>query len=1031
MDTTNFNGFHEFVNSTPESPRYLAIKSGKIEATANKNEKASIHEISNVVDQILENTEYHQLADLNVLKQTLQILTVKLISPSGILSNLASFLSVPQQDRMIAQIEKINHIIQKKESLLPNELEILNSFIKGINESASDTALEKLFKLEKNVRYFLNKFEGNRSPHILQLQKEYTKLLSLIVSHVQLNTIFQQSLEQNSIAVAAPLNLTQLFHLESNLSQHLELLGAIRNQLGLNFEVETKLKQLYVQVKSLLQKYKEQVIHSSSHLATAAAAQTGKAFQAAQTSFNKMAKQKKLAERVKKAGRQPIYFEMDAVFKKSARAPEEEERVIKQLFDLSSPEGLVPSIEIRRSQAMQYGIANDIGRGFRLDRLNSTAKGTIVDRLTPEDRRIWDAHYANKDFGRAEELAWEETNWFVRKSGKNAWRKVTFKQLRALYWKEKLSAETLVRMEGTALAKPLRKNLEDPSFLKALNLPVESADFPQIPYFVPNLEEQRQKEAFEICEKCRWIYLDPASGKQKISNFKTVLNLYLNNQLDPKAITPSGTKLPSEDQILLACNVKWHLMAPDVMTNEPGQALGKIRAKPFIREMDIVGPNEDERFVAAALKRITPASEFDLILTAEYQFQDLHGDNLGIMPAGNEEYDKFNEIIFLANGYQMNFNNLLKDYLEGFISPNTVITFKDNGRTVSAPLKQLADLKKALEVPWKFCFFDTDLSLNEGNTLVLDVKDRDGTKSIEHLIPIRSWLLRVPYKDNYLSSECLEKLLASEDRDLRIQRWAAREDAAVFASLPEDARAELQRMLKPILDEYSLSGMRKQLQGNTLEDLRRAFIERIIKEEPIWTLLQRTLPRKYADLPVEKRRKIALELFPRITTGQQNALQQRQTNRKNYLNNWSNLNQTYTAVEPLLASITGFMAGPTPLDSLKKESYQNQLQGIERLHPNEQLRHLQLLQRNLLAEIHPSYFNLLKIMYPLLADAYTLSRFALGSDEAAGEAIGYMSIQGLIIEANKKRITPEMQKLIDKLRPNLDLSHPLVGHWTE
>jgi hypothetical protein len=84
-------------------------------------------------------------------------------------------------------------------------------------------------------------------------------------------------------------------------------------------------------------------------------------------------------------------------------------------------------------------------------------------------------------------------------------------------------------------------------------------------------------------------------------------------------------------------------------------------------------------------------------------------------------------------------------------------------------------------------------------------------------------------------------------------------------------------------------------------------------------------------------------------------------------------------------------------------------------------------------ECYPTYFNLMKAMYPLLADAYYLNQVAYGEDKA-GESVGFFGrpLEEAISEVQKGygRGTPE-RRVADLLQEKINTTPntSFFGDW--
>lgn len=152
------------------------------------------------------------------------------------------------------------------------------------------------------------------------------------------------------------------------------------------------------------------------------------------------------------------------------------------------------------------------------------------------------------------------------------------------------------------------------------------------------------------------------------------------------------------------------------------------------------------------------------------------------------------------------------------------------------------------------------------------------------------------------------------------------------------------------------------------------------------------------DQAEKNRMKIAAQLFPRLTNAQQKALIERQENRSTYLKDIKALeNFTGTASE-LEQFLYDFIFKPTtPLSSYDRLDMENL---IISFNGNRSL--LLGAQQMLVERTRPTYFNLMKSMYPLLADAYQLADLMTTKP---GRKIGlFISPLELIIEEVKKNM---------------------------
>jgi hypothetical protein len=458
--------------------------------------------------------------------------------------------------------------------------------------------------------------------------------------------------------------------------------------------------------------------------------------------------------------------------------------------------------------------------------------------------------------------------------------------------------------------------------------------------------------------------------------------------------------------------------------------LTDIQAKPFV---NMILMRDLSKFAREKiLEKLTPEAQFNAILTGELQLLDLHAGNLGVAPEPNPEYDRFKELKFSTLfHHNVSFNELITSYLNGQIAPSTLIRFTEAGQVIEKPLSALPDLQKALDVRWQFVIFDTDLSLSEDNQLQIQTRQMTN-RVIEHLIPLRSVLLETHWKDTPLSEATVKSLMESEERDLRVKSWIKREDAPLYRRLSEQAKESIAKQLTPILEGYTLSKPRQNNDDITLNDLGKEFVKdlsNLSQHKHIWETLERelstvtvrphdtletiaqrygqdiqTLKRLNPDLDLQpgqqvkieydltssssqaetRREKIAAQLFPRLTIRQQNALLERQSRRRDYLTSYKNLSESSLKGQDLIKQIGDFIK-QAPLTTARREELQKEL---PKLINDPQA--LQDFKEKVCKECEPTYFNLMKVMYPLLADAYSLAKVIYGKDQA-GQLIGLYS----------------------------------------
>lgn len=516
--------------------------------------------------------------------------------------------------------------------------------------------------------------------------------------------------------------------------------------------------------------------------------------------------------------------------------------------------------------------------------------------------------------------------------------------------------------------------------------------------------------------------------------------------------------LPTHHQILTAVSAPWKIISAEVKgidttINVLGMVekmevldLSHIQAKPFIDEMILLSKLETKG-KETVLKRLTDEAQFQAIMTAELQFLDLHNNNLGVQPEPNLQYEHFKDLQFTlpVTGKTKSFKDLMMDYLNGKFYPQTVIKFEENGKIISKPLRELPLLQQALDVNWKLVIFDTDDSLGEGNETRLCVH----SSYKEHYIPLRSVLLETSSKTHPLSETVIQKLMHSDESDWRVKKWISKEDAPIYKHLSEEVRKHIKKQVAPLIENYQLSISRILDANANIQSIAKKFAENISninlpQHAAIWKTLEQSLSLEQAfstvdvrfndtwetiavrhhqdagqlqllnpdglqegnrikiqyDLTssspdaLEKRKKIAIQLFPRLTFLQQKALLERQQSRKEYLQKYQALSQSTLMEEELFKYLQNYLQQPTtPLSSEKRREFLDQLIQ-QKSHFLNEAQALTTFKNKICVECRPSYFNLAKAMYPLLADVEELNIAAYGLN--AKTAIGWMGIKDAI-----------------------------------
>lgn len=890
-----------------------------------------------------------------------------------------------------------------------------------------------------------------------------------------------------------------------------DLENRMRVVLEQDFPAKDECQILYEQkILPLMAQVKDEITYHHTHFAAQAASSKGKAAHAGLQALKNLTEKKSVVQNSAVSQQEVFLIPAEGVvYKRSHDRAKEEEHLVNELFGLTSKQAVVGAFDIQSTAAVKFGlqVPEEIrARGFTPESLAGSPilKEKITEKLSGLDRKVLlkqESTPQQGDRAREEYKFLQDKEFQLQMPGEEP-KTVSFRELQRLNLAHQLPPDACM-IAPTGESYTIHDLLiGESTFSFALHYFPAIHDSAQTLYLCPKLANAEEKAAYEQCEKFRWSYTNE-EGDRVETNFKTVHSLILQGQQLPglAAITiPSDDVAPTDEQLLIALNVKWKVVSPELMQieGESVAPLTGVQAKPFISEM-LLMKDLNEHLREAVLERLTPDAQFNAILTGEFQLLDLHGGNLGVAPEPNEAYEYFKDIKFTTPGLgegEKSFNTLICEYLEGKILPDTLIAFNEGDQLVQLPLRDLPDLQNALDVHWKFVIFDTDLSLTENNALQILTRRNhtyDSTKFLiggveedfyslwnefdqgrllpetlitferggvwvqqflrdlpdlqlalqppdEYLIPLRSVLLETAWKDTPLSDEVVQRLIDSEARDHRVEHWIKREDAPIYKRLSKDVGVSIKQQIAPRLAKYDLSSRRKDHKETTVKSLQEEFVKEIsrvdtpqfvafwyeiendlstviVRQNDTWETIARRYQQNVEDLfalnpgglqpgqkvrisydlttssPEAERRRsaIAAQLFPRVTQRQQAALFARQHSRTEYLRSYQALSQSSLEGAELIAEIKEFVQKPeTPLNSRIKKQLVEMLVSEESsflIRPDELL----VAKETLCAWCRPSYFNMMKAMYPLLADAYELYQHHYKNDVQAGQAIGLYS----------------------------------------
>lgn len=848
----------------------------------------------------------------------------------------------------------------------------------------------------------------------------------------------------------------------------------------------------------LSKKVKQSIIKTPHHFAAKAAASKGKALQAGLQAIQQLAnKTPAITSNVSSAQEVFVLPKEGAVFKISGARAKEEEQIVNALFDLMTKEGVVGTFQINKSENKTLGIhvSEDLQRrGVTPNAISPELMNSIKSRLASSlDHQVLEHHLTNKPNVHPELTNYKkiaQQQWYVKMPGKEA-ESISFLDLQGLNTADHLPLEALVG-ENVASLRPLQEHLflNTPLF-RAMNY------FPSIHgpggdslYLTPDFSDPEHKQCYELCEKFEWSYRDTA-GRTQITDFKTLHTLWLEDENQVRNFQPiSSSSTPSEPpndfEAMWALLIPWKAVSTQLLKVEKNQIspLTQVQVKPFVSEM-ILMSDLDPLTREKLLQRMTPDAEFNAVLTGEVQLLDLHSQNLGVAPEQNADYERFKDLRFsvidndLPNkkNTSMSFKDLMINYIDGRLKDTTLLSFEENGQRFETSIEHLPELHQALNVRWQFVIFDTDLSMSEDNRL--QVQTNQGVE--EHLIPFRSVLLETDWKNQPLHQETVRRLLDSAERDLRVENWIKKADAPLYQNLSKETKSVIQKLIAPHLERFTLGGPRKEGKDVTIKDLRGSFaagLSDITKAGhlKIWETIEHALssvtvtpndtwetlskrhnqdvqtlrklnpsglnPGKKIKIPFDvtsnsrdaelKRYEIASQLYPRITLRQQNALLDRQHQRRDYLVNYQNLANSTLTGSALEEQIIRFIQHPsTPLSYVQK---QDNLAFIGKSNNGMKEARLLSLKSELIDRCKPTYFNLMKAMYPLLSDAYELNYYLYNTNQNTGGSIGnYLKPLEDSIRSAQTFFSPETKayRLAAHLKRQIrSIQDPaFFGHW--
>lgn len=859
-----------------------------------------------------------------------------------------------------------------------------------------------------------------------QLQKKY---FSLAKSHLHLEKILNpESIKE------FPEKLSRAEMPEEKIRKIFELENYFRKYLRQNLFKKTYWECIIPMVRGVKKFLRERPFSYVSH---AAASKGNGASRLFETLVNLSAENRIVCKNITSRHNVILLPLNNLVLKKLKGRAKEEESIFSSLCDFYSKNAVVGSFSCKLPQANRFSIpvfhdlieekhALDLDRQPKLmnaiinqlshtDRLLVQAKNTL---LTSHDEKIFD-RYSKKVYR-------------IQPDPYSDFQPISFKQLKLFYLTYGPSFAYQVgfdKKNGHVECSFSELKEREPALYKFLNKYTLSPLFPLT--VTPELKSEKDRAAYESCSRWKWNY-QKDNGHIRTSSFKELHKNYL---LGKKYfhVCPVGQVSWDTTHLDRALNVKWKLVRNELLELRNSYKIKRLidyEAKPFIQGM--VKLNQLRNYPDALhkiFKRLTAESEFNGILTGLLQCLDLHSANLAVAPIPNAAFQKFQhyQMYLPFDDLVLNFSQFLLSYLNEEIEDSDCVRYFSDNQWKKGKICSDADLLEAVNIDWKLVIFDTDLSLGEDNELQVQVlleecptqeenNELQMQESEEHLIPLRSALLELAWKDEPLKPETIEMLKRSEKSDFLAANWIRRLEASMRKKLPTECLKRFDNLwIKN--KSHSLSCFRRTLKDCTMSELRDFYVENLcdISQNTLlqeWTRIQQEmLSKNKGKFTVEltsateeskkQREKIVKALFPRLSIRQQTALFDRTKAMRNYLKKFDEIN-TYRAEEnQLFDKIRIYLNDKeTPLNSIEKARFLTILEAAQKsMNFREEL---ESLRQNICQKCQPTYFNLMKAMYPLLADAFELYRLSVdeikyfkdfeifeNAEQLAGECIGH------------------------------------------
>lgn len=814
------------------------------------------------------------------------------------------------------------------------------------------------------------------------------------------------------------------------------------------------------------------------------AAEKGPALQAALRMLNAEKQNPDSVKGTKAQSSQSVVLlpQVELVVKKMHARASEDEAIVSCLLNLCKERTALPVFQIKTFLSERFGFYNlPIDWKFKLSDFESAKVFTVAEKVTvgkekylqvtARENQLFRHHTKGKE--EFDELSGQ--SWQYRKD--KEWVTVTFSQLADLFLLEKLPLTTKLRFRA--------KELSLTEFVTQESIFHQALDYylKQPEYYLAPLIEAKDLKIYEKMFRTRWSIKQRTNitFKELLKHFlegefddqttiTPVGTVDLPNKENIVQLAWKFLKLPLG--LYTPHRHKWDI---------EGVSLTDVSVKPFVSGMYRVF-ELSAAFAEAVFARLDENSEYNTALMAEIQLYDLHGANIGVTAKKSAENALWMSRTFTVpgNNSPISFHALLRGYYEKNYSDLTRIGCDLGHIYYNGTIAGHKKLHEAIKnVQYELVFFDIDIALAETNEVHVGFFRDSNTSG--HLIPLRSCLLDQPLK-NY-SSETIKKLTNPGARDAQMLAWLTSVQAPIYSFMKPEDQKSIQARVWEFADQpiYSLSATQNRLFSShtTIATIREKFSKHLAKlnwpdKEAFWAVVQASLEkgqwfRPYVvkhgetlemvannthttpqelkelnswlktplvegirlitkpnlttdtDLARKAREKIARQLFPKATTYQIKALQERMQRRNEFLQSYHTL-QTLTGTDTnkardTLRAIVLKRSSPF-LQRDKQEYWLPELDQAKTAHELDQL-----IDR-LKPYFAPSYTALCFAMYPFLREVTTALQaiFLKGNRE---DKIGLFSypLETLLSDLKKRYIvlknasnrTPQEEDKLDDL----------------